>query len=204
MTGGDRQPARSSTTSTRTNVNPINGLDPQRRRRPDRPRLCPAPTGNAAEDPIYEGWLYAVVATPGDGFYGLFVTKDFGQNWTKSASRHPRPAPATAIPTNDVTLPDYPIIGNGQFNRRAITSSSLAVDPDRPQHHLRGRQLVDWTEPSHNTALIRVDTTDIWDAHSLVAYPTSPTTAARSTMTPPAGRPSTPPSTHLRHRTRRD
>ena len=46
----------------------------------------PAPTGNAAEDAIYAGWLYAAVATPTGGFFGLFVTKDFGQNWTRSAS----------------------------------------------------------------------------------------------------------------------
>ena len=32
---------------------------------------------------IYGGWLYAAVSTPTGGFDGLFMTKDFGQNWTQ-------------------------------------------------------------------------------------------------------------------------
>ena len=43
----------------------------------------PNPTGNAAEDAVYEGWLYAIVSTPGGALDGIFVTKDFGQNWTE-------------------------------------------------------------------------------------------------------------------------
>ena len=32
---------------------------------------------------MYAGWLYAAVATSNGTFDGLFVTKDFGENWTK-------------------------------------------------------------------------------------------------------------------------
>ena len=35
------------------------------------------------ESEIYAGWLYAAVATSSGGFDGLFVTKDFGANWTQ-------------------------------------------------------------------------------------------------------------------------
>ena len=67
---------------TSTNVNPTAGPTPNGAQ--GRIVLAvPAPTGNAAQDPIYAGWLYAAVATPAGGFFGLFVTKDFGQNWTK-------------------------------------------------------------------------------------------------------------------------
>ena len=37
-----------------------------------------------SRDAIYSGWLYAAVSTPSGGFDGLFVTKDFGQNWTNT------------------------------------------------------------------------------------------------------------------------
>ena len=60
-----------------------------------------------------QGWLYAAVATPDGSFYGLFVTKDFGQNWTDV--RIPSLPPLTsggiwfqqAIATNDITQPNY-------------------------------------------------------------------------------------------------
>ena len=69
-------------TSPGTNVNPVTGPTPNGAE--GRIELAvPNPTGNAAEDAVYEGWLYAVVATPAGGFDGIFVTKDFGQNWTE-------------------------------------------------------------------------------------------------------------------------
>ena len=44
---------------------------------------APAYTGIPLEDTLYEGWVYAAVATAGGAFGGLYVTKDFGQNWTE-------------------------------------------------------------------------------------------------------------------------
>ena len=44
----------------------------------------PATTGNSTQDTMYSGWLYAVVANSGNaGIQGVYVTKDFGQNWTQ-------------------------------------------------------------------------------------------------------------------------
>ncbi|HEX2971488.1 MAG TPA: proprotein convertase P-domain-containing protein, partial [Tepidisphaeraceae bacterium] len=47
----------------------------------------PALTGDPVQDLLYQGWLYAAVvaASPGrEGLFdGLYVTKDYGQNWTK-------------------------------------------------------------------------------------------------------------------------
>src|SRR5206468_4030650 len=58
-----------------------------------------------------QGWLYAVVVTPNDHFDGLYLTKDFGQNWTKV--RIPTlPKPGYGTPTNDNTRADYDVFGN--------------------------------------------------------------------------------------------
>ena len=43
------------------------------------PRRRPTITSKSE---IYAGWLYAAVATASGGFDGLFMTKDFGENWT--------------------------------------------------------------------------------------------------------------------------
>ncbi len=67
----------------------------------------PNPTGNAAEDAVYAGWLYALVANPAGALDGIFVTKDFGQNWTEvNIPTEPNQGYQSnpAIPSNDVTL----------------------------------------------------------------------------------------------------
>ena len=94
----------------------------------------PTPTGNAAEDAVYEGWLYAVVSTPAGALDGIFVTKDFGQNWTEvRIPTEPNQGYLTnpAIPTNDVSLADYPIIGSTQFPQGNY-NQAMAVDPPIP------------------------------------------------------------------------
>jgi len=148
-----------------TNVNPTNGPTPNGAE--GRIALAvPNATGNAALDPIYEGFLYAAVSTPSGAFFGLFVTKDFGQNWTEI---HIPTLPAVttiaqAIPTNDVGQPNYPITGGGlttQGNYNLI----LAVDPANPNVVYLGG-----SADGGETALARVDATNLWDAHSLVAY----------------------------------
>ena len=110
------------------NVNPVAGPTPNGAQ--GRIVLAvPDATGNAAQDPIYAGWLYAAVATPAGSFDGLFVTKDFGQNWTKV--RIPTLPPvfgtiAQAIATNDVSQPDY------RHPRRApVRPGQLRHDPGR-------------------------------------------------------------------------
>src|SRR5262249_44028717 len=49
-----------------------------------KPALVSASTPNAGfQNTLYEGWLYALVATTNDNLDGLYLTKDFGANWTK-------------------------------------------------------------------------------------------------------------------------
>jgi subtilisin-like proprotein convertase family protein len=126
----------------------------------------PNATGDAAQDAVYAGWLYAAVASPDGGFFGLFLTKDFGQNWTKVRvpSLPPVFMTAQAIATNDVGQPDYGITGGPQF-RQGNYNLVLTVDPSDPNIVYMGG-----SRDGNQTGLIRVDATNLWDAHSLVPY----------------------------------
>jgi subtilisin-like proprotein convertase family protein len=107
----------------------------------------PAPTGNALEDVQYQGWLYALVANSNI----LYVTKDFGQNWTPVRL----PANATVlpnVPSNNPTLGNVNLGTNDQ-------SLSLAIDPTNPNIVYVG-----------GTQITRVDTTLLKDAHAFVAF----------------------------------
>ena len=67
------------------------------------------------------------------------MTKDFGQNWTQvRIPTLPPRLPAAiafnqAIPTNDVSQPDYPILGGAaRFAGQGNYDITLAVDPTNP------------------------------------------------------------------------
>ena len=133
----------------------------------------PASTGNAVEDAIYAGWLYASVATQAGGFYGLYVTKDFGENWT--AVQTPTLAPIgiynQSVASNAVqnttaggTNVNYPI-GDGTQGNVAMT---LSTDPTNPNILYLGGFGGDGY--NSDTGLIRIDITDLFDPHSLAPY----------------------------------
>jgi subtilisin-like proprotein convertase family protein len=126
---------------------------------------APAANGDAVQDAIYSGWLYAAVSNSSGTFNGLYVTKDFGENWTQvGLSTLPiLTAYQPAIPTNDITQQEYPI----DIQNRGNLYLTLTTDPTNPNiAYLGGFGGDDY--PS-GTGLIRVDTTNIWDAHDLVA-----------------------------------
>jgi subtilisin-like proprotein convertase family protein len=131
----------------------------------------PALTGNPVEDVQYQGWLYAAVATPDGHLDGLYLTKDFGQNWTKvriatlPASNSGGSSFIRAVPTNDPSAanPDYDVLGfkaaQGNYD------ISLAVDPTNPSIAYIGG-----SSDFQPTGLIRVDTSNLADPHAEVAY----------------------------------
>ena len=88
-------------------------------------------TGNATQDLLYSGWLYAVVANTGNnGIQGVYVTKNFGQNWTKIAIRTllPLNGAQRSVPTNSLSgTQDY----NFGFNESDY-AESLTIDPNDP------------------------------------------------------------------------
>jgi len=167
MAGGVGNPLILNTYNDR-NVNPAQNPSPNGAQ--GRIVLAtPARTGNAVEDAIYAGWLYAAVSTPGGGFDGLFMTKDFGQNWTQVNISTLPPETGNlgyqqAVPTNDVTQPNYAITLLNQGNLYL----TLAADPTNPNIVYFGSFGGD--NFLSDTGLIRVDTTNIWDAHALVPY----------------------------------
>ena len=105
----------------------------QRRQGPDRPGQAGPDRRPGAQDLVYEGWLYAAVVDPSGHFDGLYLTKDFGQNWTKVRIPTVPPivtggvAKILAVPTNDDTKPDYDVGGGPPAPacpRRATTTSA--------------------------------------------------------------------------------
>ena len=83
MSGGEGNPLIVNLFNGK-NVNPATNPSPNG----DEGRIVLAvpafdPNDTAPENAIYSGWLYAAVSTSTGGFDGLFVTKDFGENWTQ-------------------------------------------------------------------------------------------------------------------------
>ena len=100
------------------------------------------------------------------------MTKDFGQNWVQVniATLPPAANFNQAIPTNDVTQPNYAITLLSQGNLYL----TLSVDPANPNIVYLGSfgNTVNGVAGSYNaqasdTGLVRIDTTNIWDAHNL-------------------------------------
>ncbi len=120
----------------------------------------------SAEDRLYEGWLYALVSN-GGSYEGLYLTKDFGQNWTKVHIASATGAGQGAFnPSNNVTLSDYdPLGGQGFYNL------DLAIDPTNPNVvYIGGSSNPPPGSTDFGVGLLRVDTTGLLDAHNAVPF----------------------------------
>jgi len=123
----------------------------------------PALTASSVANQIYAGWLYAAVSNASGGFAGLYMTKDYGQNWVqvRVPTERPDSGYTPSIPSNDVRLGDYPVTnGNGVY------AISLAIDPTNPNVVYLGG----FRAPSTGSGMIRVDATKVWDAHNLTLF----------------------------------
>ena len=136
---------------------------------------CPPRPATPCRSQIYAGGSTRRSPPPTARFFGLFMTKDFGQNWTKvriptlppgyrdpvqPGHRHQRRQPA-----------DYPIMGgNGTVRRQGNYDIAPGGRPDQPQH----RSTWEASRDGNQTGLIRIDTTNIWDAHNLTAFTEQP------------------------------
>ena len=138
----------------------------------------PALTTNAAENILYQDWLYAAVENTNGTFNGLYVTKDRGENWTKAQiASEPTPPGAAAVtealPTNDntqalnydVTNPTGGNGGGGFSIQNGNANFSMAVDPNNPNIVYLGG-----TQNYQTSGLIRVDLTGLYDAHAFVPF----------------------------------
>jgi subtilisin-like proprotein convertase family protein len=132
-------------------------------------------TGDPTKDLAYEGWLYAVVVTAGTAsrtgggrLQGVYLTKDFGQNWTKihlPYTGNPNSFPIMdGYPSNDQTRPDYDPYGNAQF-MQGNYDISLAIDPNNPNIVYIGG-----TSDGNPYGLIRLDSSALSDPKMAVPY----------------------------------
>jgi len=121
-------------------------------------------TGDPVKDLLYEGWLYAGVMNTGGHLMGLYLTKDFGQNWTLVHLGNVQsviPGLVPAIPSNNTQLPNYDVGGGGSF-AQGNYDFSLGIDPINPNVVYMGG-----TADGQPTGFIRVDSTALTDPHSL-------------------------------------
>ena len=128
-----------------------------------------ASTANSADiqNTLYEGWLYAAVSNSSGHLDGVYLTKDYGQTWTKlqilglpDNSLIPR----RAVPTNDNLQGQYDVLGSRIFQNGSY-DLALSVDPTNPNIFYLGG-----TANGQQTGLIRVDTTGVYDSHAVVSY----------------------------------
>jgi len=135
----------------------------------------PALTGNAAEDLLYQDWLLAAVEGQDGRFIGLYITKDRGQNWTRAQLQDVpsvNSALGIATPTNDnnqgynydptanQTSPaNENYVDNGNY------SLTMTLDPTNPSIVYLGG-----TQNFQSTGLLRVDLTNLYDAHNLTSF----------------------------------
>jgi subtilisin-like proprotein convertase family protein len=152
----------------------------------------PALTGNPLEDVLYQGYLYVAAVAPDGHLGGLYMTKDFGQNWAKL--RLPAdpvfstigPAHtvelARQVPTNDTTQADYDPLGSttlaGTGFGRGNFDVTLAVDPNNPNVVYLGG-----TSQYQSSGLLRVDATGVDDAHAFYLSNNLPDGGQRRTST---------------------
>ncbi len=135
----------------------------------------PALTGKAVEDLLYQDWLFAAVEGENGRFVGLYITKDRGQNWTR-ARLEDVPSAGSALgiatPTNDNNQGyDYDVTanqtnpGNEDYVNNGNYSMTMTIDPTNPNIVYLGG-----TQDFQSTGLIRVDLTNVYDAHNLTSF----------------------------------
>ena len=187
MTGGVGNPLIvNDVQSPATNVNPTAGPTPNGAE--GRIVLAvPNATGNAAEDPIYGAGSTRPSQRPTAASSGSSSPRTSARTGPRSASpacrrqRH-----AQAIPTNDVTQPNYPITGDGQFTAQGNYDLILTVDPTNPNVVYLGGSCATAARPRWPASIRPTSGTPTrWSP-----IPTSPMTAVRSICPPPARPPS--------------
>ena len=136
------------------------------------PSLVPATVPNShLQNLLYQGWLFALVSTPAGLTDGLYVTKDFGQNWTQiqiNVTPTRMGVVDPVYPTNTETDPTLPLLGSPGF-AQGNYNQSLAVDPNNPNIVYVGGT-ADNNTVLNPTTLIRIDVTGIFDARTFLAH----------------------------------
>ena len=163
-----------------------------------KPVLAASTDPNAnVQNQLYEGWLYALVAATDNTLDGLYLTKDYGANWTKVSLTSALPESGfnlTVAPTNDPGKTTLNITGtvSPQSNYDIV----MAIDPSNPNIVYIGGKADYDTLPK----MIRVDVTNMTDLYTfyqgnnnadgglLRGNTTDPTTMKNAATPPPTVR----------------
>ncbi len=135
--------------------------------------------GHPLQDLIQENWVYAAVVGSSSGsaegggggkLFGLFLTKDGGNNWTQVhfpySVDETNPAIPPGNPTNNDQKTDFEPFAGGLFSGgQGSYDISLQVDPNNANVVYLGG-----TADGPPWALSRIDTTGIGDPYALVGY----------------------------------
>jgi subtilisin-like proprotein convertase family protein len=139
----------------------------------------PALTNSPLLNENYEGWLYAYVIAAAGDTSTLYMSKDFGRNWTLVQMPQSNEPPLVPFGngTNDYSNPAIQVVGGAGDQNTLITNGvdnmSIAIDPQNPNIvYLGGSNwsLTTLGVDSTTTGLVRVDTTKLQDTQALVAY----------------------------------
>ena len=126
----------------------------------------PALTGNIAVNLNYQGWLFAAVENKDGTFQGLYVTKDAGENWTlvQLPNIPGNGSVKASVATGDTTGANSYDPTSSNFTKQGLYDLTLTADPTNPN--------IVYIGGSHDfqgSGLIRVDLTDLHDAHNFTA-----------------------------------
>jgi subtilisin-like proprotein convertase family protein len=130
----------------------------------------PALLGDAVLDRAYEGRLYAVVSTPPGGLDGVYMTSDFGANWTKlelgrvAGGGCPAPPPPTNDDTNNVDIDIFNVASCTSAGGQGNYDQAIIVDPQNPN-----RVYVFGTGYPENP-VIAVDVALTYDGHNYTIF----------------------------------
>jgi subtilisin-like proprotein convertase family protein len=121
---------------------------------------------------FYQGWLYAAVVNANGTFAGLYLTKDFGNNWTlinlSTFDLDGTPFLSDAYGTNDTSEPSYDPAHHPDGGAQGNYDISLAIDPTNPDVVYLGGTANFAFEPAGG--LIRIDTSKLLDVYAEVPY----------------------------------
>jgi subtilisin-like proprotein convertase family protein len=135
--------------------------------------VTPNLTGSPLQNIFYQGWVYAAAITSSGTLAGLYMTKDFGNNWTLID------LPADVVdgftfPSNNTKLTSFDPTSHATADEQGAYDISLAIDPANPNVVYLGGTILSGTEYANQ--LIRIDTTNVLDVYAEVGYLNSSTT----------------------------
>src|SRR5262249_26478111 len=154
MVGGDGFPTRKNTDGG--GAVPIPVTNPSSTPNGANGRIVLA-TPTLANEPLldtnYQGWLYALVVGTNNAILNLYLTKDFGHNWSQLLIPFFTAPLGGTFPTNNelATSPYNPLGSQGNYD------VSMTIDPTNPNVVYIGGQ--NDVAPSPTGGLIRVDVT---------------------------------------------